>query len=403
MNRSAPMSLRFCLAAASGLLFAGNALAFEPEALFERYARQWRSAGMQAAYVSAQTTGENGVIYEGVTIGRDGATTKIQSLRLEGIAPDGADGYLIGNALAGPITFDTVDSDGKPVALRIDSVRGSGIRLPASGTGEPVVSRDVPLQFELENLSLLVDGAAMLTIPAAMSQAGFDASGTTMVFTGDIPSIAMAFEAAPPRVKGQMAALGLETLQLSARARGSWNLASGRLTIDEYRLAAKDAGTLSLSLAIDGYTAQKAGAIALVSERLDNLGTARGEAKQEAGREMMALLGELKIASIKLSFEDGSLTGKLLAIQAQAMGAPPEELAPVFAGLAGEQVAALLGDGFGRQFFAAFNGFLANPGTFSLVASPPEPVAITQLVGAFLNSPSGIAAMLNANVSAQGK
>ena len=136
---------------------------------------------------------------------------------------------------------------------------------------------------------------------------------------------------------------------------------------------------------------------------MENLGTANGEAKQEAGRKMMALMGEMKLASLNAVFEDGKITRRLLEIQAQAMGVTPQELAASAPQMLAPMLDAAGNKAFSEQAVRAAGAFLADPGKLSFSVLPPQPIAAGELVGAMLNAPGSLLAMLNASVAAQGK
>ncbi len=394
------MIFRLFAALVALLALPNSSQAFDPGDVFDRYFTQWGLAKGAASYGSAEKIGDAGAVFKDITLGEGSDSTRIETLTLEDVATEGAGGFLIGKSVLGKVTKEQSDFEGRKIVVTVDVATASGVRLLAPLSQEPMVSRKMPMIFEAGPVNVTIDGIPAMNLTAIRTQNAFDAVGENIVFTMDAPDINLDFTSASPKLKGQMAALGFEKLQIDVSMKGSWNPSSGRVVLEEYRFSEANSGALLLSLSLDGYDAKTVSAMRQFSERQANLGAANGEAKQEAGKEFIGLLRGIKLTALELQFEDRSITRKLLTIQAEATGAKPDELAPVFAGMAGDFTSALLGEAFGRQLVATLGEFLANPGKISLSANPKEPVAVTEIVEAWLNSPNALVALLNAKVAA---
>ncbi len=393
------MLVRLFAAIAALLFLCLPSLALEPDQIFDRFFTQWGVAKGAATYVSVEKTGETGVVFKGVSLGKEDDSLRIESLTLEGIVPDGTDIVLVSKAQFGPITRDSLDPQGKKIAMRIDGARASGIRLLAPTSQEPMVSPAMPLLFEAGPISVTLDGAPAVNLAAFRTKSALDASGQTIVFSMDAPGIGLDLSGASPRMKGQAEALGFEAVRIDLSMKGNWNPATGHLVLEDYRIAEQGTGALSASLVLEGYTLASVAAFRQFGQRYANLGVANGEAKQAASRELTDLLSSIKLSAFNLKFEDRSFAARFMAVQSQAAGATPQEMAPVFAEMAGASVSPLLGESFATQVSQALGAFLANPGSIVLSASPKEPVAIPQIIETFLNSPNAIAALLALQIS----
>jgi hypothetical protein len=114
----------------------------------------------------------------------------------------------------------------------------------------------------------------------------------------------------------------------------------------------------------------------------------------------MALMGALKISELKVTFEDASLTAKLLPRQAEAMGMTPDEMIESVPTMIEPYLAMTGSAEFSAQVSAALQAFLKAPGNLTVAISPSAPIAITELVGTALADPTQLISLLGATVTA---
>jgi hypothetical protein len=392
------------LATLTAILIAGSAghsHAVEPAAIFERYAAMWQQLGMSAGYGSVEADGASGVIFRDVTLQQPGkAALKLDRLAMKGIEPVGSDGFSAQNVEIGQVTLDATDEKGRALSMRMDGGTASGLYLPPTGSIDPMVSRAMPYSIALGKVTASVDGAPAFTVSGIAGTMGYDASGQTVAITSSIGQIDVSTERASPKLRGQLGAAGLTQLSLSMSLRGSWNMETGRMALDEFRLAAKDAGAVSLSLALEGYTPQISQKMQEVARSRKTIDPNDAEAKKQLSARMMELLGQLQLSSARIEFEDGAVTRRLLATQAEAMGIAPEELAASLPAMLGGYLAMAGNQQFSDQAISALGAFLANPEKLTLSLRPAQPLQITQLVEAILNAPESIVPLLGAKVTA---
>ena len=106
-----------------------------------------------------------------------------------------------------------------------------------------------------------------------------------------------------------------------------------------------------------------------------------------------------KIVSLKLRFEDASLTKRVMPVAAKAMGMPVEALAPNAAAMVQIGLAKLQSPEFTKQVVAAISAYLANPKTITASAKPAQPMAGAQLFG-MAASPKQLIEALGVTVTA---
>jgi hypothetical protein len=400
--------MRRLIALSAALFIAGNIIsiaapahAMDPEAVFNRYKAMWQQFGLSASFGSMEPGGNTGVVFRDVTLQHPRkAALKIDRLAFTGVVPEGSDGFSAQSLEIGQLTFDVTDKKGRVVAMRMDGGTATGLYLPPTGSTGPMVSKTVPYTMALGQLTATVDRKPAFTISGISGTMGYDASGEAVGITTAIGKIDISTDQASPKLRGQLAAAGLTELSLSMSVRGSWNMETGRMALDEYRLAAKDAGSMTFSLGLEGYTPQLSAQMQKLAKRREALEPNDADGKKALASEMMAALVQLQLSSAKLEFEDGALTRQLLTTQAEAMGITPDELAASLPMMLGSYLVMAGNQQFSEQAVTALGTFLANPGRLTLSLGPPQPVAITGLVEAILNAPETIVPLLGANVTA---
>jgi hypothetical protein len=388
----------------SAVLIAGSAAsghAMEPDAVFSRYKAMWQQFGMSAQFGAAEPQGSDGVTFRDVTLQQPGkAALKLDRLTLKGIAPLGSDGFTAQSFEMGQVSLDATDEQGRTVAMRIEGGSGTGLYLPPTGSTEPMVSTTMPSNMAIGRITATVDGAPAFTVSGITGSVGYDAGGQAIQLSTAIPQIDISMDQATPKMRAQLATAGLTGLALSVNVRGSWNVQTGRVALDEYRLGIKDAGAVNLSLALEGYTPQLSQQIRELTRKREAIDSNDVEAKKQVSDEMMAALGKLRLASARLAFEDGAVTRRLLATQAEAMGITTEELAAGLPTMLAGYLAMAGNQQFADQAVSALGAFLANPRNLTLSVGPAQPLPITRLVEAILNAPDQLVPLLGASVTA---
>jgi hypothetical protein len=173
--------------------------------------------------------------------------------------------------------------------------------------------------------------------------------------------------------------LGYETLSLDISGSGKWDPEASTLVVPELKINAKDAASLSISLALGGVTRD-------VITQL--------EAKSENPEEAMALLQNVTVADIKIRLDDDTLTGRILDQEATKSGIET----PVYvAGLTGSlpmMLGMLQNKELEGQVAQAVTEFLNTPGSLEITAKPGAPVPVSQIMGTAMLAPQMIPQIL---------
>ncbi len=388
-----------CAIVAAGPIHAAEPL--KPDTVFSRIMGLWQKHDLDAPFQSAEPLGDDGIVFRGIDI-KDGSgfSLKTDTVAIAGLAPLGSDGFLAGRLKIGPVAIDIDAGEGKAFAVRIEPSGGSGLYLAPTGSDELHVSKTLPTAFKLGRLTATLDGREFLALAGFETTAWFDESGELLTMKSSIPELSITMDNAPAEVRGRMALLGLTNIAMAFRSSGSWNIATGRMTIDEHAIELKDAGTLTLSMELAGYTMDVYRRIREASQMAEKAGPGNGEAQLQAMARMMKAVGDIKLASAKLRFRDGALTRRLLAVQAEAMGATPQELAKSAPAMLDQPLARLSDPQLTGIIKSALAQFLADPGELTLDFAPASPVPVTEIVEAALNAPEKLRPMLGLNLTA---
>jgi hypothetical protein len=179
--------------------------------------------------------------------------------------------------------------------------------------------------------------------------------------------------------------LGYETLSLDISGSGKWDPEASTLVIPELKINAKDAASLSISLAFGGVTRD-------VITQL--------EAKSDNPEEAMALLQNVTVADIKIRLDDDTLTGRILDQEASKSGVET----PVYvAGLTGSlplMLGMLQNKELEGQVAQAVTEFLNTPGSLEITAKPGAPVPVSQIMGTAMLAPQMIPQILAVGILA---
>lgn len=180
----------------------------------------------------------------------------------------------------------------------------------------------------------------------------------------------------------ELAALGYDGLDIDFAGTGEWEAATGRAVVEDLTFGVAGMGTLSLSAASNGLTAEAY------------------EALRAGGTDFPSLLnvlGTISLSGLTLTVEDAGLTDRL--IERLADGKPRATVVTQLVDALKEALA-LLGDpAFASEATNAVRTFLTTPGRLSLTATPANDVSALQIIGAAMLNPRLVPALLQLKIA----
>ncbi len=264
----------------------------------------------------------------GLTMPRDTAggppdpeKVRLEALRIEGVEASGANTLrlrlvALENWVAGQptrFTLEGLESSGMDTgmvdAIRLARFAFNGVDLPGmigalmrTETPRALVGR---ASMELDGLELTGAGrpvGGLSSMRLGADTAREDGSGTS-----DIAFRGIRVEATP-MIATWLTRFGYQALTGDLTAATTYEGATGRIEVRDLALAVQDAGTLSLSIALDGLT----------------------QARMQA-----ADFDAARLISFGLRYADASLLGRFFAAQARESRTPEPQLREQFAAMAG--------------------------------------------------------------------
>jgi hypothetical protein len=394
---------RIALALALLVFVNAEARALEPETVFARYSDYLSRMGLTARHGGVDVEGPNAFRFRDLEMqsGTDEKPIRVEWLRISDFAEDPKGGLMAGAIEAGPITGEAKSKEGKKIDIRIEGGKATGVYLPPKGEEDaPSVSKTTPFTMELGPSSGSVDGVRAVTLNSMRASARYTPDGRTIETETDFGRLDINTDPLEPDAKAQLQALGLPSLSFTSRTRATWDPQSGNFDMTDFRLEMPGAGALTLALSLQGYTSELAKQMQVLAQESQDQGNTNLEAQAAIASDQMALMSAIKVASFRISFEDGSLTAKLLKKQAEAMGMTPEEMVETVPAMV-EPFLSMTGDpAFAAQVSEALQTFLRSPGKLTVAVAPSTPLVIKDLVGTALADPASLIGLLGAKVTA---
>lgn len=191
-----------------------------------------------------------------------------------------------------------------------------------------------------------------------------------------------------------MTDLGYPQLTGSMRGEGSWIPQTGALSLSDLNVAVENAGALNLAYTITGYTPSFIQSLSQVSQQLQ----ASGGQNQNAGMAVIGLVSQLYLQSATLSFEDQSLTDRVLDYFAKQNNQPRAQFVETVKSTVPLGLAYLQNPTFQAEVSKAVNDFLTNPRSIRIAIAPQAPIPATQILGAAMGAPQTLPQVLNLSV-----
>ncbi len=149
----------------------------------------------------------------------------------------------------------------------------------------------------------------------------------------------------------QLKALGYDKLNLSVYGSGAWDQEAGTLSLDELSVEGADAGAITLSGTIGGVT----------PDVMKLLGQPNPPAD---------LMGKITLSDATLTYEDSSLTGRVLDMQAKQMGQPKEAFVEQISAALPLMLTAIQNPAFQDKLAGAAGAFLKDPKNLQITIQP---------------------------------
>ena len=385
------------LLAGTALLFAAApaAYALDGADLVAKLNATYATSGVTVAYENIVEDGST-LTLEGTTIKSPGGEdAEIGDVTLEGVEEDGNGGYKVET-----LSFPNIDKTKDDVTVVARDLQLTGLVIPATvqaGTLDSLLMYESAstgaVSVTNKGKEVFAMSGMEATVTRMESDAGVEFDATLSGIKADLSQVEDA------KAKDTIEKLGMQTLTGEITMSGSWELASGKLSVDEYAFDFADVGKLNIALAFSGYTPDFIKGVQDAMQASQN-NPNKEEANAALGMSMMGLMQQLSFESASVTFEDASLTGKLLDFAGAQQGVTGEQMAQSLKGLVPIMMAQLNMPELQNQVSAAVNAYLDDPKSLTISAEPENPVPFPMIMGAAMGAPNTIPQVLGVTVTA---
>jgi len=387
---------RALLAGAALATLASPAFALDGADLLTKLNATYATSGVSISSSNVTADGST-VTLEGAELKATGteAPIKLGTITMDGVEEDGEGGYTVET-----VSFDDVNVTEQETTVTAQDLSITGVTIPGKivpGTLESLLMYESassgPIAVSTKGKEVFSMSGMEANITRMDGDTGLEFDATMSDLKADLTSVE------DPKAKETMDKLGIHSLDGKVSMSGSWELASGKLAVDEYAFDFKDIGRLNITLAFSGYT------LDFLKNMQEALKTAEAnpnkeEANAAMGMAMMGLVQQLTFNNASISFDDASITKKLLDYAGGEQGVTGEQMAQSLKGLVPIMIAQLNMPDLQNQISAAVNTYLDDPKSLKISAEPKEPVPFPMIMGAAMGAPQTIPQVLGVTVTA---
>lgn len=387
---------RTLLAGAALATLASPAFALDGADLLAKLNATYATSGVSISSSNVTADGST-VTLEGAELKATGNETpiKLGTITMDGVEEDGDGGYKIET-----VSFQDVNVTEEETTVTAKDIALSGVSVPGKlvpGTLESLLMYESatagPVSVTAKGKEVFSMSGMEANITRMDDDAGLEFDATMSDLKADLTGVEDA------KTKDALDKLGIHSLDGKVSMSGSWELASGKLAVDEYAFDFKDVGRLNLTLTFSGYT------LDFLKNLQEAMKTAESnpnkeEANAAMGMAMMGLVQQLTFNSASISFDDASITKKLLDYAGSEQGVTGDQMAQSLKGLVPIMIAQLNMPDLQNQISAAVNTYLDDPKSLKISAEPKEPVPFPMIMGAAMGAPQTIPQVLGVTVTA---
>ena len=360
-----------------------------PAAVLQTITDRAAALGMQITAQSAEQSGHD-VVLKGVEmrpVQSKDEPIKLDEIKLENVSEkDGA------------LTVSKVSAPGRQTTNEQGTWSIGGWSMTNLALAPPAAP-SLPVTYDSFDM-----GQSVLTAPSgktAMSigAMSFKVSGSGTAKTFDMTPMEFMIDpsaSASPKLAlpAQAAPLAIGTITGRLFAKGSYDLADGRIVLTDEAVEIDKIGKLNLRMDLSGYTQD------FLRQLQPVLANAKPENKAANGMAMMGMMQSLKINSAGARFDDHSITGMLLETYAKTSRLSKDDFVAQAKAMVPLMAAATGDADFVVSLSKAVSDYLDNPKNIEISIAPEQPLSILELTAAAQADPKSLIKILKLKVQA---
>ncbi len=390
-------NLRLMLASAAFIGLSGQAFALDGADLVTKLNAAYALNGATVAYEKVAVDGTT-VTLTGVSVkstAAPGKDFKIGDVTLEGVEETDGGGYY-----AETVTLPDVDVKEDETAITAKDISLGGLSIPgnpAGGTINDIVLYETaatgPVTVTAKGKQVFSMDESEANLTKQESDAGFDFDMTFSGIKADLSDVQDA------KSKDAIEKLGLTNLAGEMTMKGSWEVATGNVSLEEYAFDFANVGRLALAFDISGYTLDFMKSVQEAMKAVET-NPNKEEANQAMGLSMMGLIQQLTFNSASVRFDDATITKRVLDYIGSQQGTTGDQLAQSLKGMVPLMMAQLNVPELQNQVSTAVNSYLDAPKSLTISAEPASPVPFPMIIGAAMGAPNTVPGVLGVKVTA---
>lgn len=359
--------------------------------------------GYEISYSGAEGSGDSVTIRNIVfKLPETDETIDLGDLTFQGVSEDGKGGYNVSEVEPFDFSFRIEEAGENPVDIEVSiaDIRTTGLHVPASPDMTSVENLMTYDNSSTGAIDLKLSGATVFSAESSSASSPAPGQDNTVNFTFDIDGMMIDLGGLPDQNARQtLDALGYAKLTGGLSANGSWNLDDGTLNVDQYVTDVDGAGKLDIKASVSGVTMEFMQGLQEMQAQMAEMGDDE-KADQAMGLATMGMMQQLTFNSLSISFDDASLTGKVLDLVAAQQGMSAGQLVQSINGMLPIMLAQLNNPDFQQNVSTAVSAYLGNPQNIEISATPPNPLPFASIMGAGMGSPESLPTLLNVQVKA---
>lgn len=396
---------RFLFVFLISFVVSNSAFAFDAKEYVEKLQQTASARGVTITYGSLEPLGDagfiiNDVVVEGIFQQIDGIPpTKIKQIRVEGVEELSGNSFAAKLVEFGEFSASSTTKDGKPVLINIANGKGENIYFADPADLSAPIVYFPTTTYQMGEMTTSIDGKQLLTVKSFFTKTELDPETRILSAEVNIDEIDVNLKMSDdPEFVAQREALGYDHMLTAVALSGSWDMKAGLLEVSNYSLDVKDAGRLKVKALFSGYTEELAMRFRTLNAEIQT--TQDPTERKGKTFAMMAMMSQIALNNMSLTFEDKSLTDRMLTIQAAKMGMAKSDLAQMLPTIIPRYAMVLQNPEFIGMLAGNVAKFLDNPGDISIHASPPQPVPLTTIMITGATQPEAIINLLNVGIEA---
>jgi hypothetical protein len=285
------------------------------------------------------------------------------------------------------------------VTLDLSAMVIKGMNIPSETATDPLASIMLYDSFELASMTVKVADKTAFSMEGLGFEMTAPEDGKPLEFTGAAEKFSADLSLVEdPQSKAVIEALGYQNITGSMEAAGFWQPTDGQMQLAQYDMTVDNAGTLGMTFDMGGYTPALIKSMQEMTKKMAEAPAGGDNSAQ--GMAMLGLMQQMTLNGASFTFEDDSLTGKVLEFIGKQQGMSASDIANQAKAIVPFLTGQLNHPELATQVSTAVNAYLDDPQNLEIAAEPAAPVPFAAIAAAGMGNPLELTKTLGVTVKA---